>query len=125
MHTARIAPSAPTCSGRGPRANPARLDTTNLGALHPLAKQNVGTAAKAPKVPKKGGAGGKFTWGVPGDELKDDGFMSDMKDPNYDPDDKEPFRLDSLQPRLEGTQLKSVIDKTLTSYLKVMVLAND
>lgn len=74
--------------------------------------------SKAPKVPKKGGAGGKFTWGVPGDELKDDGFMSDMKDPNYDPDDKEPFRLDSLQPRLEGTQLKSVIDKTLTSYLK-------
>lgn len=31
-----------------------------------------------------GGAGGKGTWGAPGDELFEDGHCRDEKDPNYD-----------------------------------------
>ncbi|XP_052098920.1 uncharacterized protein LOC127733644 [Mytilus californianus] len=33
-----------------------------------------------------GGAGGKGTWGAPGDELFEDGSCRDAKDPNYDSD---------------------------------------
>lgn len=36
--------------------------------------------------PKKGGAGGKHTWGAPGCELDDD--YIDSKDPNYDSEDE-------------------------------------
>ena len=34
-------------------------------------------------LPKKGGAGGKGTWGLPGDELLIDGPIQ-KDDPNYD-----------------------------------------
>ena len=33
-----------------------------------------------------GGAGGKGTWGAPGDELFADGSCRDKSDPNYDSD---------------------------------------
>ena len=37
---------------------------------------------------KKDGAGGKYTWGKPGDEYEDDGAPIDKKDPSYvDPED--------------------------------------
>lgn len=78
--------------------------------------------SKAPKVPKKGGAGGKGTWGVPGDEMLYDEADVDEADPNFDPVDPDaeemPFKLDAMQPRLEGSQLKQVIDTTLKTYLK-------
>lgn len=39
---------------------------------------------------KKDGAGGKYTWGKPGDEYEDDGAPIDKKDPSYvDPEDEQ------------------------------------
>lgn len=38
-------------------------------------------------LPKKGGAGGKGVWGLPGSELlEEDDFEVDQNDPNYDPE---------------------------------------
>ncbi|XP_039255620.1 programmed cell death protein 4-like [Styela clava] len=39
-------------------------------------------------LPKKGGGGGKGTWGRPGEELLTDGVM-DNKDPNYDSEEQD------------------------------------
>ena len=36
--------------------------------------------------PFSGGAGGKGTWGAPGDELFAEGGCRDANDPNYDSD---------------------------------------
>lgn len=44
----------------------------------------------------EGGAGGKGTWGAPGDELFEDGHCRDMKDPNYDSESEVSFQLAHL-----------------------------
>lgn len=41
----------------------------------------------------EGGAGGKGTWGAPGDELFEDGHCRDVKDPNYDSESEVSFLL--------------------------------
>eukprot|EP00299_Pterocystis_sp_00344_P000580 c10164_g1_i1.p1 GENE.c10164_g1_i1~~c10164_g1_i1.p1 ORF type:complete len:357 (-),score=69.13 c10164_g1_i1:62-1132(-) len=63
---------------------------------------------------KKGGAGGKGSWGVPGDELEVSGL--EQSDPVYDPDD-EPFTLDPFRPKLPGSQYKLVVDDILSSFI--------
>jgi hypothetical protein len=56
--------------------------------------------------PKKGGGGGSFTWGKPGDELKHDGRKLDPRDPNYDEDElavnKELQRLERQEERSQA-----------------------
>lgn len=44
----------------------------------------------------EGGAGGKGTWGAPGDELFEDGHCRDIKDPNYDSESEVSFQLSHL-----------------------------
>ena len=43
-----------------------------------------------------GGAGGKGTWGAPGDELFEDGHCRDEKDPNYDSESEVGIHLSSM-----------------------------
>jgi hypothetical protein len=47
------------------------------------------TGHKSPKLdtPKKGGAGGKGTWGKEGSEINAVAAASDTHDPNYDSED--------------------------------------
>jgi len=63
---------------------------------------------------KKGGAGGRGTWGVPGDELRETSLSHD--DPVYDPDE-EPFTLDAVRPKLTGPQFKSLTDAVLREFI--------
>merc|ERR1712100_486625 len=48
--------------------------------------------------PKKGGAGGKGTWGVFGDELRAVAGTTDPKDPNYDDEGDQDLCWDVLNP---------------------------
>lgn len=48
-------------------------------------------------LPKKGGAGGKHTWGAPGSELYAEVMASSQDDPNYDSDNQSPVVLQPVE----------------------------
>eukprot|EP00300_Choanocystis_sp_HF-7_P030187 c38956_g1_i1.p1 GENE.c38956_g1_i1~~c38956_g1_i1.p1 ORF type:complete len:377 (-),score=59.58 c38956_g1_i1:42-1103(-) len=62
----------------------------------------------------KGGAGGKGTWGRPGDELVP--LAMDPNDPNYDVEQVEPFTLDEYQPRPNGKEYKQLVTEALLKF---------
>uniref|UniRef100_A0A2H1VW85 SFRICE_024933 n=1 Tax=Spodoptera frugiperda TaxID=7108 RepID=A0A2H1VW85_SPOFR len=61
----------------------------NATAVTPLPKYRSWKNSRRPRnghgrgLPKKGGAGGKGVWGVPGSELLEE-YVEDANDPNYD-----------------------------------------
>eukprot|EP00298_Acanthocystis_sp_HF-20_P002345 c12772_g1_i1.p1 GENE.c12772_g1_i1~~c12772_g1_i1.p1 ORF type:complete len:363 (+),score=152.85 c12772_g1_i1:556-1644(+) len=67
---------------------------------------------------KKGGAGGKGTWGAPGDEARFHQTIN-RSDPNYDPDETEPFTLDEIQPRRTRNELKKIVDENISMFLEL------
>jgi len=92
--------------------------SSSPSSLSALSKSPIrqALAGKALGTAKKAGAGGKGTWGVPGDELRFQNSIS-QKDPNYDPDE-EPFTLDPIQMKLTGSQLKKLIDAALQAFVE-------
>lgn len=94
-------PNQPSCGGAGGCSSnsfsysgqPAFLKQSSFGQnSEPLLAKNIIMSKKYSKhmktyqnkgAPKKGGAGGKHTWGAPGCELNSEDFI-DAKDPNYD-----------------------------------------
>jgi programmed cell death protein 4 len=69
-------------------------------------------------LPKKGGAGGKGVWGKPGSELEETGACIDTRDPNYDSDVQEEYKLESVDPILSEDQYDTTIKPILEEYLE-------
>lgn len=67
---------------------------------------------------KKGGAGGKGVWGKPGSELNVSGVCSDVRDPNYDSDSQDEYKLVTVQPYLTVDQLDAAVKPIIEEYLE-------
>ncbi|EEC06780.1 programmed cell death protein 4 [Ixodes scapularis] len=72
--------------------------------------------------PKKGGAGGKGTWGKPGSELSleedDDISAADARDPNYDSDNQENCEFESIVPELTEDEFENTVYPLLLEYFE-------
>uniref|UniRef100_A0A4D5R9K7 Programmed cell death protein 4 n=1 Tax=Scolopendra viridis TaxID=118503 RepID=A0A4D5R9K7_SCOVI len=71
-------------------------------------------------LPKKGGAGGKGTWGRPGSELfvEEEEITGDAKDPNYDSDSQDNIHLESIIPELSDEDLQKVVEPIILEYFE-------
>lgn len=67
-------------------------------------------------MPKKGGAGGKGTWGAPGDELFEDGHCRDVKDPNYDSESEDEYVVDVIKPKIGLEEFTQILEPVLLEY---------
>lgn len=70
--------------------------------------------AKGRGLPKKGGAGGKGTWGKPG-EIYEDLENVDENDPNYDSDNEE-FVMEHVTPELHNDEFQKKMGPLLQEY---------
>lgn len=70
-------------------------------------------------LPKKGGAGGKGTWGVFGSELSAVAAL-DCKDPNYDSEslDNGDIHLEAIIPEMTEEELQKHIEGTVLEYFE-------
>lgn len=66
--------------------------------------------------PKKGGAGGKGTWGAPGDELFADEACRDTNDPNYDSDNQDDLALVKIDPVVTEAEFDKLVSPVLLEY---------
>lgn len=69
-------------------------------------------------LPKKGGAGGKGTWGKPGSELEESGVPTDEHDPNYDSDTQETYALKMSEPKLTYDEFKKPVEEEVLEYFE-------
>lgn len=71
-------------------------------------------------LPKKGGAGGKGTWGKPGSELMIDQeeYIADVKDPNYDYENQEDCEFEVIAPELTEEDLDKTVDPVIHEYFE-------
>ncbi|XP_077992297.1 programmed cell death protein 4-like isoform X2 [Glandiceps talaboti] len=70
-------------------------------------------------LPKKGGAGGKGTWGAPGSEIFEEGECNDEKDPNYDSDtQKKDNYFSNVAPPLSGEELTDYVEPIIQEYFE-------
>ncbi|XP_003741060.1 programmed cell death protein 4 [Galendromus occidentalis] len=68
-------------------------------------------------APKKGGAGGKGTWGTPGSELQPD--FVDHKDPNYDSEaEKDNLEFEAITPAVKEEDLEKVVSPLIVEYFE-------
>jgi len=68
-------------------------------------------------LPKKGGAGGKGTWGRLGDEISQTPFLDDH-DPNYDSEELDEITYKTLKPVLTDEQVDQEITPILREYFE-------
>lgn len=66
--------------------------------------------------PKKGGAGGKGTWGAPGDELFADGNCRDKSDPNYDSDTQGDYVVQKITPLVTPEEFDVIVKPIFLEY---------
>ncbi|KAF8790665.1 Programmed cell death protein 4 like protein [Argiope bruennichi] len=71
-------------------------------------------------LPKKGGAGGKGTWGKPGSELmmEHDEIISDVRDPNYDFENQDDCEFEAIAPELTPEDLDKTVDPIIHEYFE-------
>ncbi|GIY49212.1 hypothetical protein CEXT_498771, partial [Caerostris extrusa] len=71
-------------------------------------------------LPKKGGAGGKGTWGKPGIELmaEQEEIISDIHDPNYDFENQDDCEFEAIAPELTPEDLEKTVDPLLHEYFE-------
>jgi len=72
-------------------------------------------------LPKKGGAGGKHTWGAYGSELSGGHAALDYKDPNYDSEclDNGDIHLEAIIPELSDDDIQKNVESTILEYFEV------
>jgi programmed cell death protein 4 len=70
-------------------------------------------------LPKKGGAGGKGTWGRPGSELAgvEEG-LEDPHDPNYDSDSQDICKFEAITPPLDENEIERHVTPILYEYFE-------
>lgn len=72
-------------------------------------------------LPKKGGAGGKGTWGAIGEFFDDNDLkVKDQHDPNYESeeDEDEPFELEMVQPELTEDEFNKNVTPIVQEYFE-------
>ncbi|XP_070540816.1 programmed cell death protein 4-like [Ptychodera flava] len=70
-------------------------------------------------LPKKGGAGGKGTWGAPGSELYEEAECNDEMDPNYDSDNQRSNNyFTSVAPELNEEQFQHFVEPIIQEYFE-------
>ncbi|XP_014769416.1 programmed cell death protein 4 [Octopus bimaculoides] len=69
-------------------------------------------------LPKKGGGGGKGTWGLPGEELYEDGICTDVRDPNYDPESQDEYIVEETEPEIDDEQVTKLVEPILLEYFE-------
>lgn len=71
-------------------------------------------------LPKKGGAGGKGTWGKPGVELmmEDVDINGDIHDPNYDPENQDNCEFEFIAPEVTEEDLVKALDPAIHEYFE-------
>ncbi|GAB1604305.1 programmed cell death protein 4-like [Argonauta hians] len=69
-------------------------------------------------LPKKGGGGGKGTWGLPGEELYEDGICTDVHDPNYDPESQDEYIVEETELAIDHQHLAKVVQPILLEYFE-------
>ncbi|KAL5022139.1 hypothetical protein ScPMuIL_001294 [Solemya velum] len=90
---------------------------TNLQASIAFTKNSRKSRnARGRGLPKKGGAGGKGTWGAPGDELFADGLCRDSHDPNYDSDNQGEYIVEKIVPEISEDDFKRLVTPLILEY---------
>ncbi|EDO34959.1 predicted protein [Nematostella vectensis] len=72
-------------------------------------------------LPKKGGAGGKGTWGVIGEVLTEEDLkVRDQHDPNYESeeDETEPYEIKEIKPELTVEEFELHVDPIIVEYFE-------
>lgn len=72
-------------------------------------------------LPKKGGAGGKGTWGAIGEVLSEEDLkVRDQHDPNYESeeDEDEPFEIEIMKPELTGEEFSRNVTPIVQEYFE-------
>ncbi|KAJ8026287.1 Programmed cell death protein 4 [Holothuria leucospilota] len=70
-------------------------------------------------LPKKGGAGGKGTWGKPGEVYEeDDTECQDVNDPNYDSETQGDYTVKTVTPKLHGQDLLDVLEPIVKEFFE-------
>ncbi|KAL8615438.1 hypothetical protein ACOMHN_036258 [Nucella lapillus] len=71
-------------------------------------------------LPKKGGAGGKGTWGKPGEELDAEGNVIDSHDPNYDSDsmDNRNLAFEKICPEMTSADFEKFLEPVIMEYFE-------
>lgn len=67
-------------------------------------------------LPKKGGAGGKGTWGRLGDEISNSACLDDH-DPNYDSEEQDEITYKTLKPVWTDDEVEDTVTPILREYL--------
>ncbi|XP_071792810.1 programmed cell death protein 4-like [Asterias amurensis] len=76
-------------------------------------------AGRGRGLPKKGGAGGKGTWGKPDDVYEEnDADCQDVNDPNYDSDIQADIALKATSPKLKGKELLDMVEPIIQEYFE-------
>lgn len=97
-------------------------ETTGLNNLNRAAKNLRRPRNSAGRgLPKKGGAGGKGTWGRLGDEMELP--WVDPRDPNYDSDslegeDKKVVKLNTLAPEMAEEDVRKTVEALILEYFE-------
>lgn len=96
--------------------------TGQLVSLSPRDKeknQRKSRAGRGRGLPKKGGAGGKGTWGKQGEIYEEnDVDCKDAGDPNYDSDAQADIALKAITPQLKGEELQKVVEPIVKEYFE-------
>jgi len=73
-------------------------------------------------LPKKGGGGGKGTWGLPGSELVIDEenplLEEDPHDPNYDSDSQDNCKFEAITPPLNEDEIEKFVTPIIAEYFE-------
>uniref|UniRef100_H2YSW4 MI domain-containing protein n=1 Tax=Ciona savignyi TaxID=51511 RepID=H2YSW4_CIOSA len=69
-------------------------------------------------LPKKGGAGGKGTWGRLGDEIQTDTGCLDDHDPNYDSEEQDDITYKTVKPEWNRDEVEKTVKPLLNEYFE-------
>lgn len=68
-------------------------------------------------LPKKGGAGGKGVWGLPGSELLET-YEDDVNDPNFDDESNGDIELKAIVPEVPYEDIRKKVDPIILEYFE-------
>lgn len=102
---------------RSPGKDAVTVIISNANKRQPLSKNSRKSRnGRGRGDPKKGGAGGKGVWGVPGSELYEEGKVRDSHDPNYDSGNEGEIIVAKIDPELTLKEFEAVLEPVLREY---------
>lgn len=96
--------------------SPVNEDSPSLAAAKNSKKSRMG---RGRGLPKKGGAGGKGTWGAPGSEIDAIPEATDHHDPNYDSDCQDlDYEIEEVSLELSSAELAKEVTPLIKEYFE-------